>query len=248
MDDDLPITAESSNPPSAAASPHTAETDIMLGLKAVLSSASSDGGASLKDDSSPQFRAYVWLAADSLNNGNYSESRLLQRYALGTFFYATSGMRWANNDKWLASSDELGWYGVLPGLGDNNDNIATIELSGNRLQGTIPPEIFEFLPTMEYLHLSSNELVGPIPKEIGMMQNIKVLELAYNQLTSIPSEMGNMHTIESILLEGNDFGGQSIPSEVCELVHSGSLTVLHADCLGDNASLKCSPTCCTSCI
>ena len=242
----VPATGGSSAPPLSTNTPDKVQTDNISRLKAILSSASSDGGASLLDDSSPQFRAYTWLAGD-LPNGNHTEERLLQRYALGTLFFATNGMKWLNDDKWLASSDELGWYGIIPGIDANKDTILTIELSGNRLQGSIPPEIFEFLPTMQYLHLSSNELTGPIPKEIGMLQHIKVVELAYNQLTSIPTEMGQLHTIEGLLLEGNDFGGQLMPSEVCELAHSESLAMLHADCLGDNASLKCSSACCTPC-
>lgn len=245
-DDGVPITGGSNSPPLAVNTPQNVQTDKSLGFKAMISTASSDGGASLLNDTSPQFRAYSWLVQDS-SNSNHSEERLLQRYALGTLFFATNGMHWLNNDIWLASSDELGWHGVMPGLDAERDKITTIELSGNRLQGSLPPEIFEFIPSIEYLHLSSNELAGPIPREIGILQHIKVLELAYNQLSSIPSEMGNLHTIESILLEGNDFGGQLMPSEVCELVHSELLTVLHADCLGDNASLKCSSTCCTTC-
>jgi Leucine-rich repeat (LRR) protein len=244
-DDDLTITGGSS-PHLTANTPQLVETDKILELKKMLFSVANDGGASLKDDTSPQFRAYTWLAQDSAN-GKYTDEQLLQRYALGTLFFATNGMNWVNTDNWLGSSDELTWYGVMPGLGANIDKIVAIELAGNRLHGTIPPEIFEFIPTIENLHLSSNELAGPIPKEIGMLQKIKVVELAYNQLTSIPSEMGNLHTIESLLLEGNDFGGQLMPTEICALVNSGSLTMLHADCLGDDASLKCSSTCCTTC-
>ena len=74
----------------------------------------------------------------------------------------------------------------------------------------------------------------------------KRLELAENELTSIPSEMGSLNTSDHLFLQSNNFGEQSMPEEVCQLRTAGSLTLLWADCKGDG-SLQCGVDCCTTC-
>ena len=204
----------------------------------------------LMDINSPQFHAYAWVASDVSSNEEattYSNNdRMLQRYALGVLYFSTNGVNWSMSDGWLTSEDECTWYGISGCQDANTDKIISIELKGNELVGSIPPELFEFIPTLVVLNLATNVLSGPIPKEIGMLSNINILELAENDLTSIPSEMGNLNTIDHLFLQSNNFGEQSMPDEVCQLRSAGSLTLLWADCKG-NGSLQCSVDCCTTC-
>ena len=128
------------------------------------------------------------------------------------------------------------------------EKIVSIELKGNRLEGTIPPEIFEFITTMVRFNVASNDLNGQIPHEIGMLTDINILELAENQLTSIPDTMGNLSTLDHVFLQTNNFGGQAMPSQICALRNAGTMTFLWADCRGDQeADLVCDPSCCTTC-
>jgi len=227
---------------------HEVQNDILSDLKTKLSDASVDKGAALLDISSPQFRAYAWLVEDSEFGGGYTdEKRLLQRYALATLYFATNGVHWTKSDNWITLADECDWFGISGCEDADTEEIISIELKENRLQGGIPPELFEFLPSVVVLNLATNELSGPIPKEIGMLKAIDILELAENQLTSVPAELGNLNSISHVFLQANDFGGQGMPDEVCTLRTSGSLTLLWADCRGDEASLQCDPSCCTTC-
>jgi len=228
---------------------HSVQQDDSSDLKNMLMAASSDEGVALMDINSPQFHAYAWLAGDvssSQEATTYSTERVLQRYALAVLYFATNGVNWSMSDGWLTFEDECTWYGISGCQDANTDKIISIELKGNELVGTIPPELFEFIPTLVVLNLATNVLKGPIPKEIGMLSNINILELAENELTSIPSEMGNLNTIDHLFLQSNNFGEQSMPEEVCELRTTGSLTLLWADCKG-NGSLQCSVDCCTTC-
>lgn len=69
--------------------------------------------------SSPQYRAAKWLSEED-NNYTGDIPELLQRFALGTFYYATSSKEddWVDcgvisggcqGDPWLSSSDECTW-------------------------------------------------------------------------------------------------------------------------------------------
>lgn len=50
--------------------------------------------------------------------------------------------------------------------------------------------------------LHGNVLIGTIPKEIGLLQNLKVLDLGSNQLTGpIPLELGNLSNIIKLLVQ-----------------------------------------------
>jgi Leucine-rich repeat (LRR) protein len=208
----------------------------------MLSSRSSDEGAALADIHSAQFRAYAWLVADESYAQVYIVQRLLQRYALATLYFATNGPHWLNNDKWLSLSHECDWYGVsgCPDSILDGDGVVSIDLTGNGLKGPLPPEVLG-LETLSSVLLANNELSGPIPKEIGVMSKAKIIDLGENQLTSIPSEMGTLSAAIHVFIQGNNFGSQLMPVEVCELRTGGSLTMLWADCM------QCPLDCCTTC-
>jgi hypothetical protein len=221
---------------------HVVAGDTTSDLKSMLSSRSSDEGASLADIHSPQFRAYAWLVADESYAQVYIVQRILQRYALATLYFATDGPHWLNNEKWLSLSHECDWYGVT-GCPDSlldGDGVTSIDLTGNGLKGPIPPEVLG-LETLSSVLLANNALSGPIPKEIGAMSRAKIIDLGENRLTSIPPEMGNLSAAVHIFVQGNSIGSQAMPDEVCELRKVGSLTMLWADCM------QCPLDCCTTC-
>ena len=62
---------------------------------------------------------------------------------LTTFFEATSGLTWARSDNWLTDTPAEDWYGV--GV-DDNGRVARVDLSANRLAGTIPRSSATFDP------------------------------------------------------------------------------------------------------
>lgn len=69
----------------------------------------------LKHPGSPQSFAYQWILQDpKLVEYIDTEWRVLQRFALVTFYYATGGDGWVYNDHWLSyEHDECEWYAYV---------------------------------------------------------------------------------------------------------------------------------------
>ena len=64
------------------------------------------------------------------------------------------------------------------------------------------------------LDLESIKLTS-IPSELGNLSSLQVLRLSNNQLQSIPSELGNISSLQVLRLDNNQL--QSIPSELGKL-------------------------------
>lgn len=65
----------------------------------------------------------------------------------------------------------------------------------------IPVELtFALLMFCRTLH--DNTLIGVIPKELGMLKNLKILDLGKNQLSGpIPPEIGNLTNVLKMYVE-----------------------------------------------
>jgi len=109
---------------------------------------------------------------------------------------------------------EVTLWGVVYSVG----NTDTLDLSGNELTGSIPPEIGN-LTNLTRLYLNNNQLTGSIPPEIGNLTNLTGLILFNNQLTGeIPSEIGNLTNLTQLYLNSNQLTG-SIPPEIGNLTN-----------------------------
>ncbi len=134
--------------------------------------------------------------------------------ALVAFYTSTDGANWVNNTGWLQTNTPCTWYGLKCGEG----HVTWLELYGNHLQGTIPPDIGNLLQ-LWVLGLSSNELNGPIPHELGKLVNLSFLFLNNSQLSdSIPVELGNMSGLIFLKLQNNQLSG-SIPPSLGQLTN-----------------------------
>ncbi|CAM8956183.1 unnamed protein product [Rhodiola kirilowii] len=93
-------------------------------------------------------------------------------------------------------------------------SLQTIDLSGNSLSGSIPPQICSWLPYLVTLDLSNNHLSGSIPDEIGNCKFLNTLILTQNHLSGpIPVELGQLDRLKRLSLADNDLSG-SIPTQV----------------------------------
>lgn len=130
-------------------------------------------------------------------------------------YQATDGDSWASNYNWL-SNDPIGtWYGVTT---DQNDRVVELDLSDNKLKGTLPIELGN-LPYLEILYLSENQLNGPIPAELGALSNLVELELWNNEVTGpIPTELSRLANLETLHLGDNQLNGP-IPLELGKLAN-----------------------------
>jgi hypothetical protein len=187
-----------------------------------------DGGASLKDPSSPQSAALSWLY-DPINK-EYSDSRLLQRYALATLYYATNlnNDSWKITSLWLTDTNECDWHNtsespdvcttttIMTSDGSIIENIVyrNLDLRENGLKGTIPDEI-SLLTSLKTIRLSKNELTGSIPSHVTTLNRLEYLDLSSNQLV----EDGAINTGNRIQFENDDERN----------VHVDAVTTMSAD-------------------
>lgn len=75
------------------------------------------------------------------------------------------------------------------------------------------------------LDLSENGLFGSIPPEIGQLKSLETLNLTRNDLTGpIPPEIGNLANLEALYLGGNDFSGV-IPRQLGRLRNLQTLRI-----------------------
>uniref|UniRef100_A0A2N9G321 Uncharacterized protein n=1 Tax=Fagus sylvatica TaxID=28930 RepID=A0A2N9G321_FAGSY len=86
--------------------------------------------------------------------------------------------------------------------------LKSMDLSSNKLSGTIPREIME-LDGLISLNLSRNFLTGRINSDIGALQSLEVLDLSENQLHGgIPSSISGINSLNFLNLSNNNLSGK----------------------------------------
>ena len=173
------------------------------------------------------------------------------RDALRAIYRAAGGPRWSSARGWRQGCDEKfnetmaqktdpcrdGWIGVtcdhtVSGFKPGTPaRIFALDLSNNRLIGTIAPEIGNMthlrtltmannalhgkLPRslsrcteLEYLSLEVNRLEGTVPKAYGGLNELKWLSLYNNRLAGhFPSEVSRLPSLTHVFLQQNRFTG-----------------------------------------
>lgn len=219
-------------PPASAppASPAPTAFDPLDDLFNFLVSQSFDNGTALSDAGSPQSQAFEWLLTDPRLE-EYSADRLIQRYSMATFYYSTGGDSWEENTLWLSEENECTWFSrssSFPVCASNE--IVTLELDFNNLEGTIPAEM-ALLSKLERVELSGGPdvyLSASLPTEVGLLTDLNSFSIRGNHLSNeVPTELGKLAMLETLNLSLNRFKG-FIPSEL------GALASLNELFLGSN--------------
>ncbi|KAL6969508.1 hypothetical protein U1Q18_029220 [Sarracenia purpurea var. burkii] len=108
----------------------------------------------------------------------------------------------------------MGLAGKFPPSLQYCQSLQFLDLSGNGLSGSIPPQICTWLPYLVTLDLSGNRLSGPIPPEMVNCKFLNNLVLNDNKLSgTIPYELGRLDRLKSFSVANNDLSG-SIPSDL----------------------------------
>lgn len=99
------------------------------------------------------------------------------------------------------------YKGVIQPTFTRNGSMIFLDLSYNKLEGSIPKE----LGTMYYLtilNLGHNDLSGGIPQELGGLKNVAILDLSHTRLNgSIPNSLTGLTLLGDIDLSNTNLSG-----------------------------------------
>ncbi|KAH7554022.1 hypothetical protein JRO89_XS12G0097700 [Xanthoceras sorbifolium] len=91
-------------------------------------------------------------------------------------------------------------------------SLQKLDLSVNKLSGTIPPQLCSWLPYLVTLDLSNNDLTGSIPPELGNCIYLNTLNLSNNRLSgTIPYQLSNLGRLSKLSVANNGLTG-TVPS------------------------------------
>ncbi|KAG7970395.1 hypothetical protein I3843_07G082000, partial [Carya illinoinensis] len=107
---------------------------------------------------------------------------------------------------------DMGLKGEFPRGIENCTSLTGLDLSRNKLSGSIPSDISDKLLFVTSLDLSSNNFSGEIPLSLANCTYLNVLKLDHNQLTGmIPPELAMLARIKEFSVSNNLLSGP-VPS------------------------------------
>ncbi|XP_051127018.1 systemin receptor SR160 [Andrographis paniculata] len=100
------------------------------------------------------------------------------------------------------------YRGITKPTFNNNGSMIFLDLSYNKLFGSIPKELGSMY-YLSILNMGHNDLSGPIPQELGGLKNVAILDLSYNRLNgSIPQSLTGLTLLGDVDLSNNEFSGK----------------------------------------
>jgi hypothetical protein len=156
-----------------------------------LTSTLTDDG-SLQQAGTPQNQAFLQLEATNPNldaNLPADQIEISQRYSLNTLYYANNGPSWANSGGWTTAipicdvASATSWFGI------------TCDTTGT---------------LVTQLAMRQNGLIGTLPSEIRGLASLTAFDLGANLFIAgvIPSTIGEMTSLQSLILDLNSFGAE----------------------------------------
>jgi Leucine-rich repeat (LRR) protein len=87
--------------------------------------------------------------------------------------------------------------GVFPNI-DSCYYLQTLNISGNKIGGTLPVSFFNYRFGLQYLYANNNQFTGSIPPQIGGCNKLLTINLSYNLLSgSIPPEINRIRYLDN---------------------------------------------------
>ena len=170
---------------------------------------------------SSQSLAYQWILQDPyLYKYVDTEWRVLQRFALATFFYATGGEGWMHNDIWLSyEHNECEWYaneafapppeitGGITGILPEFPNACELPANSNRSSDYGHP--------YKHIWLMGNGLAGTLPLELYLLTSLRSMSLLLNDLQgTLSTHIGQLSRLEAFTFSRNSVITGSLPTEL----------------------------------
>jgi Leucine-rich repeat (LRR) protein len=122
--------------------------------------------------------------------------------------------------------------------------VSSISLSGNpeystgveppvKLKGTIHPDVFSKIPTLDQFDVASNELSGSIPSTLNEHKNVYALYLDYNKFSGpLPEPVEGAWAYLSVLWMGNNHFEGVIPAAYEKIMYLKGLDVANNNLVG----------------
>ena len=128
--------------------------------------------------------------------------------ALLAIYRATNGDNWTWNNNWNTSAPLNQWTGIVA----ENNRVVRLDLGGNNLTGSLPPEIGD-LTELRRLFVWGNAIGGNIPSEIGNLKNLDTLGLSVNQFSGpVPEEIYTLTNLKRLSLSNTNVTGGISPA------------------------------------
>jgi Leucine-rich repeat (LRR) protein len=174
-------------------------------------------GEQLKDTSSPQFQALIWLANDDAANmtiGVDREIAIKTRYVAAVLYYAFQGDSWHDKYNFLSEKSTCEWNRNLfdglepPGISCGTDGtiVSSFRSPANNLKGPIPPEI-TYLSNLKTIDVLNNTIDGTL-SHLANLSRLERLDLTRNAFTgSLPEFLFRYEQLNSLVLDNNLFDG-----------------------------------------
>ncbi|GKD48872.1 leucine-rich repeat protein [Tanacetum coccineum] len=158
----------------------------------------------------------LWLAGNKLVGSIPKEMSLLSKLAdlvihdnknpLGGSIPDTLGL-WKSLTEFDSGGCNL--YGSIPHSIFNLSLLVNFSLAENHLTGSLPSEIGNQLPNLEFLQLRDNELTGVLPPSISNCSKLGYLEMSDNNFSGkLTIDFSKLRDIYSIRLHNNNFHGR----------------------------------------
>ncbi|GJN19333.1 hypothetical protein PR202_gb06600 [Eleusine coracana subsp. coracana] len=88
-----------------------------------------------------------------------------------------------------------------------------LDLSNNRIVGSIPRELFLINTLSDYVQIQNNMLTGTLPIELGNLKNLGMLDFSRNQISGeIPASLGDCQMLQYLNASHNNLEGKILLS------------------------------------
>jgi hypothetical protein len=141
-----------------------------------------------------------------------------QRFVMAVIYYATKGAQWEINTDWMTHKHECSWYGVQCNM---FRKIVGLDLGYIAVDGLVPREI-GMLTELRDLDLHGNDLQGVIPhKLMAGLKKLNYLRVHMNGMFgAIHKEITHMKDLRELYVFGNYIAG-TIPKELAQMKKLG---------------------------
>ena len=173
------------------------------------------------------------------------EAVMTEREILQLLFDATNGRTWHSTQNWYTNAHVCEWFGISC---DDANSVVSIVLGSNNLQGTVPTAIYQ-LPELARVSLFSNDIEYSFEgidlarnlqslvldstglkslEGVGLARSLRELNVRFNDLHTIPDEVGRLVYLEALEVSNNKLSGP-LPSWLENLPVLETFVAAHND-------------------